>query len=50
MELAAADFRLRGEHANLGHEIVADLALDRERGVEVDRRPRALADRRVRRA
>src|SRR5579872_5887970 len=36
MELAAADFGLRSEDANLGHQIVPDLALDRESAVDVD--------------
>ena len=36
MQLPAADRGLGGVDANLGHEIVADLVLDRERGFEVD--------------
>ena len=36
MNLAAADRRLRGIDANLRHEIVPDLALDRQRRVEID--------------
>ena len=36
MNLAAADRRLRSEDANLGHEVVPDLAFDRMRGRDVD--------------
>ena len=36
VELAAADRRLRGEDANLGHQIVVDLALDRQRRLDID--------------
>ncbi len=36
MDLAAADRRLRRVDANLGHEVVADLALDRQRRFEID--------------
>ncbi len=38
MDLAAADLRLRSEDADLGHQIVADLALDLERSLDVHRR------------
>ena len=36
MDLSAADRCLRCKDADLGHQIVTDLALDRERGVDVD--------------
>ena len=36
MNLAAADFCLRCIDANLGHEIVPDLAFDRESRIEID--------------
>ena len=36
MELAATDRRLTGEDADFGHQVVADLLLDLERGVDVD--------------
>ncbi len=36
MELPATALRLPGEDADLGHQVVADLALDLERGVDVD--------------
>ncbi len=36
VQLAASDRCLAREHANLGHEIVADLALDRERRRQIN--------------
>ncbi len=36
MQLAAAERRLRGEDADLGHQIVPDLALDRQRRFDID--------------
>jgi hypothetical protein len=36
MQLAAADLRLRREDADLGHQIVMNLTLDRERSFDVD--------------
>ena len=36
MDLAAADGRLRREDANLGHEVVPDLAFDGERRGQID--------------
>ena len=35
-DLPAADFGLRGEDADLGHQIVSDLAFDRKRRLDVD--------------
>jgi hypothetical protein len=36
VQFASADRRLRREHANFCHEVVMDLALDLQRGLDVD--------------